>query len=269
MIILTNLRTCQVLRIIAYGQYQLVCHQSLRYQIERHTLSHLLYHHTGFLRVIGFLQHLSATERVRFWPVCLHSLHRARFPTPGMIYQQFCIHAKKTIELLLVMYRHPRQLTHGVDTIHRQFLRNTASHSPELRDRTIIPEFATIRHFIQFGDTHTILVCRHLLSHNIHRHLTEIHVRTDACCCRDACLFQHIADHLHRQFMGRHLISTQVGRHIHDHLVNRIHMDILRGNVFQIDAVNLRAHLNIVCHLWRGSDIVNSPVWMLFQLYIG
>ena len=166
------------------------------------------------------------------------------------------------------MYRHPSHLTHGVDTIHRQFLRNTASHSPELRDRTIIPEFATIRHFIQFGNTHTILVSRHLLGHYIHRHLTKIHVRTDACRCRDARLFQYIADHLHRQLMCRHLISSQVGRHIHDHLVNRIHMNILRGNVFQIDAVNLRAYLDIVCHLWRGGDIVYSPVWMLLQFYV-
>ena len=62
MILFTDFRTCQTLRIIADGQHQLFSHQTLRYEVEGHSLGHFSYHHTGFLECVWFLQHLSATE---------------------------------------------------------------------------------------------------------------------------------------------------------------------------------------------------------------
>ena len=62
MIFFADLRTCQTFGIIPYGQHQLVSHQTFRYKVECHSLSHFTYHHTGFLESIRLLQNLSAAE---------------------------------------------------------------------------------------------------------------------------------------------------------------------------------------------------------------
>ena len=139
MIDLAYLWAGEILCIIADSQHQLVCHQSLGYQVECHAFCHLLYHHTGFLEIVGLLQHLSATEGVRLWSVGLHRLHRAGLPAPGMVYEQLCIHTEKTIEQFFILYGHSRQLAHRVNAIDGQFLCNAVTHSPELGNRTIVP----------------------------------------------------------------------------------------------------------------------------------
>ena len=147
-IFLTNFWSCQTFCIITYGQHQLVCHQTLRNQVECHSFCHFLYHHTGFLECVRLLQHLSAAEGVGLRTICLYRLHRTRFPSPSMVYQQFGIHAKEPVKQSFVLYRHPGQLTHRVNTIDCQFLSDSTSYTPELRDRLVVPQLTSIRHFI-------------------------------------------------------------------------------------------------------------------------
>ena len=104
--------------------------------------------------------------------------------------------------------------------------------TPELGQRSVIPKFTPIQHFIQFSNTHAVFVGRHLFGHNIHCYLCQIHIRTDACRRRDAGSGQHVTDHLHRQFVGSQLIGSQIGRHIHKHLVDAIDVYVFRSNVF-------------------------------------
>ena len=186
-----------------------------------------------------------------------------------MVYQQFGIHAKEPVKQSFVLYRHPGQLTHRVNTIDSQFLCYASAYTPELRDRLVVPQLMPIRHFIQFCDAYTVFVGRHLFGHNIHRHLAEIHIRTNASRSSNARLTQHVANHLHRQLMGSQFICAKISRHIHNHLIDGIHMDVLWCYILQINLVYLRADLNVVCHLRRCCYIVNSPVRMLFQFYIG
>ena len=139
MILGSDFRKSQTLCIIANSQYQLVCHQTLRNQVECHSFRHFTYHHTGFLKIVWLLQHLSAAEGVGLRTICLYRLHRTRFPSPSMVYQQFCIHAKEPVKQSFVVYRHPCQFAHCVDTIYSQFLCYSASYPPELGQRSVVP----------------------------------------------------------------------------------------------------------------------------------
>ena len=48
-------------------------------------------------------------------------------------------------------------------------------------------------------------------------------------------------------------IVGQVRSGIDKYLIDGIYHDVLRGNVFQIDAINLSRHLFIICHPgWRN-----------------
>ena len=125
-----------------------------------------------------------------------------------------------------------------------------------------------IAHLIQLADAHPVLVCRNMLGHDVHGHLAEVHVSADASRGRDACLFQHVTDHLHCKLVSRHLVTFQISRYVHEHFVNAIDMNILGGNIFQVSLINLTAHLHVVCHAWRSRNIVQFPVRMSLQFRI-
>ena len=75
-------------------------------------------------------------------------------------------------------------------------------------------------------------------------------------------------NHCHGQFVSGHPVASEIGRHIHKHLVDAIDVDVLWRDIFQVNTVYLRADLYVVRHARRGCNIVNSPVWMLFKFYI-
>ena len=54
-----------------------------------------------------------------------------------------------------------------------------------------------------------------------------------------------------------HPVRLQISRNVHEDLVDGIHDDIFRGDVFQIDAVNLRAVFHVVRHTRRGNHKIN------------
>ena len=94
----------------------------------------------------------------------------------------------------------------------------------------------------------------------LHRH------RAPRCRRRDAGLLQHIADHPHGERMRRAMIGLQVRRHVDEHLVDRIDMDILGGNIAQVDLIDARADLHIPPHLRHGDNIFHCVFRMLRKL---
>ena len=90
-----------------------------------------------------------------------------------------------------------------------------------------------------------------MLGHDVHRHLAQIQVGADAGRGRDAGRLADIADDRGRQLPGAHLICTQISAHIHEHLIDRIDMDILGSHILQIDLIDLLA----VCHVKRHARL--------------
>ena len=128
------------------------------------------------------------------------------------------------------------------------------------------PHRLTVGHLIQLGNANTVFIRWNVLCHDVHCHLAEIEVGADSCCCRDAGGFNNIQNDLHGKVVGRQLVGREVVGHIHENLVDGVYHDVLRGDVFQIDFVNLRAVLHVIRHAGRCDNEVDFQLWILLQL---
>ena len=52
-------------------------------------------------------------------------------------------------------------------------------------------------------------------------------------------------------------VKRQVGGRVDEALVDRVHVDVLRAHVFEVDAVYARRHLHVVAHAGLGGDVVD------------
>ena len=119
----------------------------------------------------------------------------------------------------------------------------------------MVPQRTPVRSFIQFGNTHSILIRRDMLCSDIHSDLAEIQVGPDSGRGCDPGQIQYVQYHCPGQFPGSHPVSAQIGCDIDKHFVNGIDVDVLRGNVFQINFVDPAADLHITRHLRRSGHI--------------
>ena len=107
-----------------------------------------------------------------------------------------------------------------------------------------------------------------MLGHDVHRHLGQVHVLADAGSGRDARLVKHLAHQHHREGPRIQPTGVQIPRDVDEHLVDGVHVHVLRGDVPQVDLVDLRAPLDIERHARRGCDVVQGEggVRMQFPL---
>ena len=263
-----HLRIAEALGVVTHRDGHAVGNETFLHQTEREVVDHLFCHHTRFLERVWRHEHLPVAQRIALGAVSLHHLYRARLPAPGMIDEQLGIHSQQLIYHLLVHYRTPRHLAHRVHPPRCQTLGNAMPHTPEIGDGTMIPQLTAVRHLVELGYSHPVGIGRHVLGNDVHRHLAQIHVRADArrgCYARSA---QHVANHLHGEFVRSKAIRAQIVGGIDKHLVNGIHMDILGSNVFQIDIIYPRAEVNVVRHPRRGYQVVDHQFGMSLQLHV-
>ena len=128
------------------------------------------------------------------------------------------------------------------------------------------PHGLPVGHLVQLGDAYPVFIRWDMLRHNIHGHLTEKEVGADPRRGRDACCLNDIQYDLHGKVMGRQLVGIQVVGHIHEYLVDGVDHDVLRGDVFQVDLVDLCAVFHVVGHAGRGDDEVDFQLRVLLQL---
>ena len=205
--------------IIADGQHELVCNHPFVKQVESGAFRHFPDYHTGFPYRVWLLEHLPAAERVRCRLIGFYKFHRARLPSPGMVYQQLCIDAKQLIQHLLVPDGLPCDVSHRVDAVLLQFAGYAFSHTPEIRQRSVRPQLPAVCHLIQFRYAHTVLVRWDMLGLDVHCYFAEVQIGANPCGCRDASLPQYIADHSSCQFVCRDSVGGQIIRYVHEHFV--------------------------------------------------
>ena len=143
--------------------------------------------------------------------------------------------------------------------------------APEIRNRAVAPQLLPVGALRQFGDPDPVSVRRCLLCQNIHGHLSQVHVGPQANSRRDAGFLQHILYDPKGQLMWSSLVGVEVVGNIHEHLINAVHMDVFRGNVFQIDLIDPDTVVDVKSHpRWRN-DKVNPdvPVPVKYRLIIG
>ena len=208
------------------------------------------------------MQHLPGAHAVRLRLVRLDILHCTWLISPGVIDQKFRIYPKHPVQQFFIIIltqlanRTPGNIPHRVNTLLRKLFCISMADSPKVCQWLMRPQQSSIFSFIQTRNPHAVSVRRNMLRHNIHGNLAEIQIRADPRRRRDARHLQHIPDDLSRKLLRRHLIRVQIMRHIHKHLVNRVHMHIFRCHVFEINIVNASAVLQILCHLRRRCHVI-------------
>ena len=186
-----------------------------------------------------------------------------------MVYQQFRIDTEQQIQQVLALYGTTGNVAHCQDAVGCQPCGNAPAHAPEVRERHMLPQQMAVGHIVQFCDAHAVLVGRHFLGHYVHRHLAKIKVRADSGGGGDACLGQHLADDSHGQLVSGHPVVLQIRCHVHEHLVNRIDMDVLRGDITEIDFVYPCAVLDVVRHARLCHQIVHGQFPVRVQFLFG
>ena len=155
-----------------------------------------------------------------------------------MIDEQLRIDSKHPVKQLFVIVirllpkRASGDIPHGEEPLFFQFLRISAPHSPEIGQRAVRPESPATAHLIQIRDPYSVLIRLGVLCPDIHCHLAQIQIRPDPCRSRDPHGLLDIQDDCPGKFLRSHLIRIQIGCYIHENLVDRVHMHILRSNVF-------------------------------------
>ncbi len=245
-----------VFAVVADLQRDGVGHQPLFGQAEHQRFGHFPHNELCLFVGIRAGQHLPFGDAVGAGPVVFDLRQAAGFHAPGMVNKQFRIHTKSIVQPILVVQRHARQLPHGVDTVGFQLFDGGGAGHPEIRHGAVVPQQIPERFFVQLGNAHTVCIRRNVLGYNVHGQLCQIKVGANARRCRDAGALLHIPHHFHGQFVGRELVQGQVAGHINEHLINGIGVNILRGNVLEVNFIDLRRHGQVPCHARRGYDII-------------
>ena len=112
---------------------------------------------------------------------------------------------------------------------------------------------------VQLRDANTVPIRRRLLGHNVHRHLGEIQIRSDAHGRGDPGDFQHLPDHGAGHDMGRADalvprllgIPGKIAGAIDKSLVDAVDVDVLRRHMVQVDREDQRGDALILRHAGR------------------
>ena len=190
-----------------------------------------------------------------------------------MVDQELCIDAEEPIEqrLVIIVPGLPdgaaRDIAHGVDADGFELLCIALSDTPEVGQGAVCPKLSAVAHFIQLRDPDAALIRRDVFGHDVHSDLAKIKVCADPRGRGDPRCAQHIKDHGSSQFPRRHVIRPKITGGVDHHLIDGVDMDVLRGDVFEVDVVDLGADLDILCHPGRCYDIVNSQSRVRFQIH--
>ena len=197
-------------------------------------IDHLQKDIAGFRIRIGPGQDLAAGKRSAGRPVVFDILHGDRFDPPGMIDQDLPVDPEFTVEPFFVIQRHFRDIPHGKQIGILQGPCLSMSDLPEIRQRPVLPEPQFIGVLIQRGDPDAVFVRRCFLGDDIHCHLGEIQIGTDACRRRDPGGSKHIAYHgdehqtcrFHAGPSRRLFIEMQIGGGINEAVIDGVDMDV-------------------------------------------
>ncbi len=115
-------------------------------------------------------------------------------------------------------------------------------------------------------DAHAVRVGPGALGADVHGDLAEVEIRPDARRGGQARLPVDRADHAAGQLPRRAAVQAQVGRQVHEHLVHRVDVDVLRRDKAQVDGVDARAVVQRERHARPRAEEAQRPVRMRGQL---
>ena len=114
-------------------------------------------------------------------PIGLDVVHRDRLDAPGMVDEDFRIHAEDVVEPVPIGVE--RELAHSVYPQIVQASCGAGAHAPEVGDGGVVPERRAIAPFVEDAEEIGAVLRRY-----VERDLGEEEVGADAAGSRDACL---------------------------------------------------------------------------------
>ena len=174
---------------------------------------------------------------------------------PGVVDEQLGIDPEEGIEHFLIAQGHAGDIPHGEHVVGIEPAGGAGGHHPEVRDRHMRPEQAAVALFVELGNAHPVPVRRGFFGDNVHGHLGQVKIGPNADRGRDAGGFQDIADERHGQIVRGAVIEVQVGCGVDKALIDGIDVDVLLGNIAQIDTVDFGRCVQIELHARRGNDV--------------
>ena len=130
------------------------------------------------------------------------------------------------------------------------------------------PQPPPVAPLVQLRDAHPVLVRRHVLGPDVHGHLGQVQVGAHARRGGDAGGLENVQDDRAGQLPGRHVVGVQVVGHVHEHLVDAVGEDVLRCDVFQVDAVDFGAPVDVVGHPGRGHQVIQRQGGVAPHLWV-
>ena len=129
----------------------------------------------------------------------------------------------------------------------------------------MVPEQVAEGLLVQLGNPDAFGVGWDVLCDDVHRQLAEVEVAADAGRGGDAGGVVDLSDDGFGQLPGGQMVVLEISRYVHKNLVDRIDMDILRRDVFQVDRVDFGRRLHIIGHPGRDNQVGNLPGGVLLQ----
>ena len=117
------------------------------------------------------------------------------------------------------------------------------------------PQQPPVRRLVELRDARSVSPGSSVLRHDVHSDFGQIEVSAYACGGRDAGFRIDAGHNAPRKLMVAASREPQVPRGVDEHLVDRIHMDVLLRGEPQIDAIDARTHIKVVRHARFGGDV--------------
>ena len=218
------------------------------------------------------MKHLPRRQALGFGLVGLDCLNGARLVSPSVVDQKLGIHAEKLIqERFVASFEHTADgaTCHVAHRKHSVGFKRSCialANAPEVGQGTVIPKLLAVGDLVKLCNSYAVLVCGHLLCHNVHCNLGKIQIGSDTNRGGNSRCRQHVADEHTCKLMPCHSSGFEIARCINEHFINRVNVDILGGYVLEIDLIDPRAVLHIVRHTRRRNDIGHGKRRICFQL---
>ena len=155
-----------------------------------------------------------------------------------MVDQKFRVDAEHAVEKLFIIIiliaaeRTAGNVSHREQSRGLQLSAVAVPDAPEIGQRPVIPQKVAVAHLVELRNPRAAPIRFDMFCHDVHRHFAQIEVGADAGGCGNAGAQKHIQQDGGCQLLRSHAVGFQIAGHVHEDLVDGVHMDILRRHVF-------------------------------------
>ena len=136
-----------------------------------------------------------------------------------MVYEKLSIYAKDLIHEILIGQS---DVSHGIDAVLSKSFGSSRAHSPEIRNRLMIPEFEPVAHLVQLSDE-----ARRMLSGYVKSHLGQVEIGPYACRSPYSHQFGNFVHEEYRHLPGSLIVELKVVSHVHKALIYGIDINVV------------------------------------------